>query len=779
MNITLRRCRLLWASSASLASVIAATGFIAVPTAAYAQSTQTAAQTAAPDTLVTTTTGLEEIVVTAQRRSEKMVDVPISITALSSEQLATANVQNLADIQQLTPSLRFDNQVGFFQPTIRGIGTAVTTSGGGSNVGIYINGFYSPNPLAADFQLMNVTDVQVLKGPQGTLFGHNTTGGAILVTTAEPSAEPHAEAKISYGSYNAQRFQGYGTTGLGSIAALDVEGIFTKGNGFITNIVDDDNHVGAYQDWSVRTGLKLNFSDKVSAVLRYTLSREDDPTAILTNSNTDTTIDPTTGKPWGVTTLQAPGLYTTNPNQVANNLPTFITSDTNIAQLTVKADLNFADLTSYSQWRRENVNQSENLDQTGLPIFQLGLPIDNSTISQEFLLTSKPGTRLQWTAGAFYFTNKDEWFTFIDNFSNTPVGRVTLGGSGSTTENIAGFFDATYALTPDKWFLTVGARYSHDTVKDAFWDTPFTTQHNYEPDINSDKVTPRVVLRYKPTDQSSVYASYTEGYKAAIIDVGGSCQDGPAYQCNPIHPEDVHAFEVGYKLESHTFSNQVAAFYYDYKNLQVSEFLGAAQAYIVNAASSKIYGLEDELHWQVVEHVEVNGGASWTHARYETFGTTVNGVLFGAPIYASCPADTSTLPPKYQAYCGPGSFAYVNQDTILHGAHMQHVPDWTATLGPRFTTGPTHTGEYSVSANIYYTSEFYFSPSGTQFLQPSYTTVALRTEWKDPSRRYTVALYGENLTDARYRTQVQENGFGIGASWSAPTTWGIELGAKF
>jgi iron complex outermembrane recepter protein len=766
MKITLRGRRLLLASSALLGSVLA--------------STPSGAQTAAPDApIVTTTTGLEEILVTAQRRSEKMVDVPISIAALGPEQLSSANVQNLADIQQLTPSLRFDNQIGFYQPTIRGIGTAVTTSGGGSNVGIYINGFYSPNPLAADFQLLNVTGVQVLKGPQGTLFGHNTTGGAILVTTAEPSAETHAEAKISYGSYNAQRFQAYGTTGLGSIAALDVEGIFTKGNGSITNILDGDDHVGAYQDWTVRTGLKVNFSDKVSAVLRYTLAREADPTAILTNSNTDTTINPTTGAPWGTTTFTVPGFYTSDPYRVANNLPTFITSDTNIVQLTVKADLNFADLTSYSQWRRENVNQSENIDQTGLPIFQLGLPIDNSTISQEFLLTSKPGTRLQWTAGAFYFSNKDEWFTYIDNFADTPAGRITLGGSGTTTENIAGFFDATYAVMPDKFFVTVGARYSHDAVKDAFWDTSFTQQHNYEPSINSDKVTPRVVLRYKPTDQSSIYASYTEGYKAAIIDVGGSCQDGPAYQCNPIHPEDVHAFEVGYKFESHTFSNQAAAFYYDYKNLQVSEFLGAAQAYIVNAASSKIYGLEDEFHWQVVEHVEVNAGASWTHARYESFGTTVNGTLFGAPIYASCPADPSTLPPKYQTYCGPGSFAYVNQDTVIHGAHMQHVPDWTATLSPRFTTGPTPSGEYSVSANIYYTSEFFFSPSGTQFVQPSYTTVALRTEWKDPSKRYMVALYGENLTNERYRTQVQENGFGIGASWSAPATWGIELGAKF
>jgi iron complex outermembrane recepter protein len=772
----LRRCVL--ASSALLGSVLA-TGFFVIPTAAYAQSAQSAAPTGTPD--VVATTGLEEILVTAQRRSEKMVDVPISITALSSQQLTAANVQNLSDIQQLTPSLRFDNQIGFYQPSIRGIGTAVTTSGGGSNVGIYINGFYSPNPLAADFQLLNVTGIQVLKGPQGTLFGHNTTGGAILVTTAEPSAEPHAEARVSYGSFNAQRFQGYGTTGLfGNVAALDVEGIFSKGDGHISNVVDGDDHVGAYKDWTVRTGLKVNFTDKLSALLRYTLSRENDPTSILVNSNTDTTINPTTGMPWGVTTHAVPGLYTTNPNQVANNLPTFITSDSNIAQLTLKADLNFADFTSYSQWRREVVNQSENLDQTGLPIFQLGLPIYNSTISQEFLLTSKPGTRLQWTAGAFYFNNKDEWLTYIDNFTNTPLGRIRLGGSGTTTENIAGYFDATYELTPDKFYLTVGARYSHDEVNNAYWDQPGKpTQQNYVPNINSDKVTPRVVLRYKPTDQSSVYASYTKGYKAAIIDVGGSCQDGPAFKCNPVNPEDINAFEVGYKFDSRTFSNQIAAFYYDYKNLQVSEFLGAAQAFIVNAAKSKIYGLEDEFHWAVTEHVDVNAGASWTHARYETFGTTVNGTVVGAPIYASCPANTSILPPNYQAACFPGAFAYVNTDTILHGVHMQHVPDWTATLGPRFTTGMTHTGEYSVAANIYYTSEFFFSPSGTQFLQPSYTTVALRAEWKDPSKRYFVALYGDNLSNARYRTQVQENGFGIGASWSAPATWGVELGAKF
>jgi iron complex outermembrane recepter protein len=627
MKTTRLTRRLTFTSFALLGSVVAAGFFAVVPTAADAQSAQAAGT---PDVIATT--GLEEILVTAQRRSEKMVDVPISITALNADQLSTANVRNLSDIQQLTPALRFDNQIAFSQPSIRGIGTAVTTSGGGSNVGIYINGFYSPNPLAADFQLLNVTDVQVLKGPQGTLFGHNTTGGAILVTTAEPSAETHAEARAAFGSFDAQRYQGYATTGLGSFAAFDVEGIYTKGHGWVTNVVDEDRHVGAYDNYTVRSGLKVNFTDKVSALLRYTYSRDNDPTSMNLNSNTDTTINPTTGQPWGVTTLQAPGLYTTNPNQVANNLPTFTKNDTNIAQLTLRADLTFADFTSYSQWRREIVNQSENLDQTGLPIFQLGLPIYNSTVSQEFLLTSKPGTRLQWTAGAFYFNNKDEWLTYIDNFVTTPVGRIRLGGSGTTTENIAGYFDATYALTPEKLFLTVGARYSHDAVNQAYWDQPgMPTQQNYVPNINSDKVTPRVVLRYKPTDQSSVYASYTEGYKAAIIDVGGSCQDPPNFQCNPVHPEDVHAFEVGYKFDSRTFSNQIAAFYYDYKNLQVSEFLGAAEAFIVNAASSHIYGLEDEVHWVPTEHMEVNAGVAYTHARYQQFGTVVNGPQHSAP----------------------------------------------------------------------------------------------------------------------------------------------------
>jgi iron complex outermembrane receptor protein len=754
-------------------SIFGLIGLAALATPAFAQADTSGNQASASS----------EIVVTAQRREERQVDVPISIAALGQQQLQTANVQTLSDIQKVTPSLRFDNQTGFFQPSIRGIGTGITTSGGGSNVGIYIDGFYSPNPMAADFQLTKVNSIQVLKGPQGTLFGHNTTGGAILISTAEPSEDPEVDLKASYGSFNAQKYQGYATVGLTQGIAADIEGIYSKGNGFVTNIVDGNDHVGKYENWSVRAGVKAEIG-AVSVLARYQHSDMNDPTGQMLNSNTDDSINPTTGKPWGIQTEQVPGTFTTNPDEIAANQQRIIRTKTDIAQLTVKADLGFANLTSYSQYRHENTNQSEDLDQTALPVFQLGLPIFDTTWSQELLLTSKPGPKLQWTAGFFFFSNKDTYVTYLDPGSNLGDGpiltRTRLGGSSTTTQSYAGFVDATYQAT-DKLFLTAGLRYSHDIVKDAYWNTSLfdgnPTQQNPVPSIHSDHATPRVVIRYKPSDVSSIYASYTKGYKAAIIDVGGSCQDGPAFICNPVKPEDINAFEVGYKYNDRNLSFEVSGFYYDYKNLQVSEFLGEAKAFILNAAKSQIYGLDAEVHYKFGDHIQLNAGGAWTHGRYKTFGgqtvTLPDGsqTVSGAPIYATCPGGIFVA----------GCYAQVisNSSTILHDVHMQHVPDFTATFQPRFTTGMTDKGEFSLTGNLYYTSKFFFSPSGTQFRQPGYATLDLRAQWDDPTHRYMLAFYGTNITDHRYRTQVQYNGFGIGASWSQPASWGIEAGVKF
>jgi iron complex outermembrane receptor protein len=755
-------------TSVSLFGVAAAV--FALPATAFAQ------DAAADDT------SNGEIVVTAQRRAERSVDVPITVATLSEETLTTANVRELADISKITPGLRFDNAGAFVQPTIRGIGTAVTTSGGGGNVGIYVDGFYSPNPLATNMQLLNVQSVQVLKGPQGTLFGRNTTGGAILVQSAEPSTETSGQVKLSYGRFNEFRGQAYVTAGLGENLVFDVEGLYRRGDGWQHDISNGGRRVGDYENWSVRLGLKADLSDNVSVLLRYQHAENDDPRALLAA----TYFNPS---PAGVDTITSgasfyPGQVTFDPDQVASGTdPEFFRSKSDQIQGTIKADLGFANLASYTQWRKETVNASQELDYSGADVFQLGLPNFNETFSQELLLTSHPGGKLQWTAGLFYFQNRDTYETYVDNlpaFSgvlptwNFINNRSRQGGSSTLTKSYAAFADLTYELSP-QWFITAGLRYAHDVVDDAYYNgnifNVFTvldparsdpTNRFYVTPISSDTFTPRAVIRYKPNDRSSIYASYTRGYKAAVIDVGGSCQNAPAFSCNNVRPETIDAFEIGYKYDDRALSLELSGFYYNYKNLQISYFL-SGQASIINAASARIYGLDGQIRYRVSDRFEISAGAAWTHARYVEFN--------GAPIYRTCTAPGV-------GPCGPLDSFYVDRSVTLRDTPMQRAPDFTGNIAARYTAD-LGGGKLVLSGNLFYSSTVYAGPSGSQFPQKGFETVSLRAEWTDESDRYTIGLWGDNVTNSRYRTQVQYANNGIGANWSRPTTFGVDLGAKF
>lgn len=697
------------------------------------------------------------IVVTAQRREEAQVDVPITVTTLSAETLQNASVTELTDIDKVTPALRFDRQTQFVQPTIRGIGTSVTNSGSGSNVGIYIDGFYSPNPIAADFQLMKIEAVQVLKGPQGTLFGRNTTGGAILVDTADPSLDPAGAVKFSYGRFDEIRAQAYATGGLTDGIAIDIEGLYTRSDGRRTDIISGEK-VAGFDSWSVRTGLKFNLGENISVKLRYQHAETDDDRGIQTNAY----FHPSFGS--GAPFFAPPGTFTSDPELVARDLPIYFVADTDIVQATVEVDLGFADLTSYSQYRTEDTDSIIDLDQSGLQIFPFGLPVDNATYTQEFLLTSKPGTRLQWTAGLFYFENSDTYRTFLE-LGPLGGGRTALGGSGTTTRSYAAFADFTYEITP-QLFLTAGGRFAHDQIDNAYYILPFSGTRTYVTQAQSDavegnKFTPRVVLRYKPTEDSSVYASYSQGYKAGILDVGGSTG-------NPVQPEKVHAFEAGYKLDNRTFGFEVAGFYYDYTNLQVSLFKGnPPSAQLVNAASSEIYGVEGQFRWNPSEAFSIMGGAAYVHARYKEF--------VDAPIYTPC----ASLDAATQAVCAGGGISFlVLPGTTLRNVTMQRTPKFTANIGANYSV-PVAGGTLDMSGNLYYTSKFFFGPSGIQFPGGDYEVLSLRAQWTDPSDSWHIAVFGDNLTDNRYVTQAQYNNFGIGATYSDPVTWGIEFGASF
>ena len=328
----------------------------------------------------------------------------------------------------------------------------------------------------------------------------------------------------------------------------------------------------------------------------------------------------------------------------------------------------------------------------------------------------------------------------------------------------------------------MGGRFSHDVVSDAYFTAnPFTFQYTGPTGLpvpftgtpgtrirvdtlSDDSFTPRVVLRYKPDEDSSIYASFTRGYKAGILNVGGLSQQ-------PVKPENIDAFELGYKYDDRTLAVDLAGFYYDYSNLQVSSFQsGAAQ--IRNAASSRVYGLEAQLRYRVSDAFNLTGGVAWTHARYRSFAN--------APYYGYCDPTAGAASPLFcvpPAFGGLGAGAIVQSSTDASGFHMQRSPEFTGNVGANYTADLAG-GRLNLSGNLYYTSSFYFDPE-QQFRQKGYEVLALRAEWTDASDRYSVAVFGDNVTNSRYQTQVLFNTLGIGSVWNAPTTWGVSVGVKF
>lgn len=700
----------------------------------------TAAQTETSDQ-----SQLETIIVTAQRRAERLQDVPITVTNLSSEQLTQANVVSTSDIAKLTPGLRYDTEGPFVEPTIRGIGTQLIGQTVGSNVGTYVDGFYLPSPLQGDFQLIDIDNIQVLKGPQGTLFGRNTNGGAILINTLQPSTTTAAVAEASYGNYNAQDFKGYFTTGITDKIAWDIVGDFNKGDGYVKDISTGSDTVGAYENWTLRTGLKAEVTEAVSVLFRYQYQSVDNP---IVNLYEPISLN---GVPATLAAVIPGSVIPQKPNEVSGNYPLFFDGHSDSFQLTTTFDLNFATLTSYSQYRKDAQEFSQSYSFAEPDALYIATENHEKVLTQEFLLTSKPRQDLQWTAGAFYLSHDAKLESRLA--PGTTYDFFFGGGSRAIAKSMAGYGDVTYEVI-DKLFLTAGIRYSHDQSLDnnsILAVNPFTF-----PDLSSNRVTPRAVIRYAPDSSSSIYASFSQGYKAAMWDIGGP------NTTTPIKPETISAFEVGYKYAAQGLSFDLAAYYNNWKDIQVSNFElvgGSALSVITNAAAAHIYGLEGQLRYNITRDFEANVSAAYTHARYASFPDS--------PAYNQC----------LVAACGANFGSFVVTPTDATGDTLPRSPSLTSSLGLSYTT-PLARGKLGLSGNLYYTSKVYFDTSD-QTSQGGYTTLGLRAQWTDPSDRYTIAFYGNNVTNRHYIGELLEITGAIGAVWAAPVTFGGSIRVKF
>ena len=312
--------------------------------------------------------------------------------------------------------------------------------------------------------------------------------------------------------------------------------------------------------------------------------------------------------------------------------------------------------------------------------------------------------------------------------------------SSTTTESLAGFVDATYEVTP-KFFVTAGVRYTRDEIKDAFYSNPTPTGlvQVDVPTLSESRVTPRVVLRYKPDGRSSVYASYAKGYKAPIYNVGGNTSV-------PVDAESIDAFEAGYKYATarsrSTFPPSTTT-----KDMQVATYNGT-QSLINNAANSTIRGAETALRYQITEGLAVNVGVAYTDAKFDDYAAHRSSrpalvIQSLRPMATRCRARRSS----------PGHWV---RSTRCDGS-----------------------GSLGLSGNLYHSSSFFFDPSN-QFEEGAYDTLNLRAEWTNASERWTLALNGDNVTDERYRTMA--NGgeqLAIRSVWNYPAMYSASVRVKF
>jgi iron complex outermembrane receptor protein len=410
----------------------------------------------------------------------------------------------------------------------------------------------------------------------------------------------------------------------------------------------------------------------------------------------------------------------------------------------------FATLTSYSQGRFEKSLTHYNLEGSSLSYFALMLPIYDRTLSQEFLLASKGSGPLQWTAGVFLFDYSDQYENVQDSILGSPFKTFTY--SGTDTRSYAAYADVTYEVVHNL-FLTAGARYTHDEVDDAFFTnvsaTGVATRTNVSPS-KTDTGTPRAVVRYKLTEFSSVYASFSQGYKAPILNVGGGTLKGIR-----VEPEHINAYEIGYKYGHGPLSADIAAYHYDYRDLQVAAQIGTASL-INNAATARISGADGQVQYDVGHGLQLNIGAAYTDAKYGRYPNSAS--------YVQCLNPTT---------CGASYGVFAVVPINASGNEMQRAPQFTGNLGARYSHLLAQ-GNLVLSGNFYDTSRVYFDSSNA-FHQDAYNVTNLRAEWTDPSTRYTLALYTDNVTDTHYLSEVPTSNFGIRGIWAYPRTYGVSV----
>lgn len=695
----------------------------------------------------TAQTTLEEIVVTAQKREESLQDIPVSVKAFSANEAENLGVESVVDIKIVAPSLNSVAANGIYiANTIRGVGSLGIGAGVESPVGIYIDGVYQAAPFLFSTQLNNISSVEVLNGPQGTLFGRNATGGLVHIKTARPPSDPAGKFSLSYGNERTRIGKAYfGGAVLDDLSADVAFSGKWQGDGFGTNLTTGE-------DWNRQ---EKNRTARTKWL--WTPSEQTEVTLLGSYFEGKGTMGAAVGWPGKVSGFPP---FDVSPDlgfDSEGDHPFTRQIDGGGGSLQVRHDFERMSLTSITAYQESYYELEQDLDATPFPLAFLTYSQDDDQFSQEFQLSSSEESRLSWIVGLFYFDAQAS-ADFIANFANLG-GFFVDGGGVASTKSAAIYGQGTYALT-NATSLTLGVRYTDekreelDAVTDFIFNPSFPspgpniTIPGTFPDskLSEEKVTWRVALDYQVANDFMVYASISTGFKSGGFNTT-TLPGAEAYLS-----EELTSYEFGFKSEmlENTLRLNIAAFYNDYQDVQIQGLSENVGLLVFNGPGAEIYGVDGDFTAILSDTLRFSGGFSWLDTDVEKF--------------TNCPvSDPAGGVPLVVGDCTGNSLPFASELTFSSAL------TYFAEVGK---------GSLEATVNIYYNDGYYFEVDNV-LEQGSYVLWGGRVNYTFRNG-FSVGVYGKNLSDERIAGYglTQTNG-SAAIAYLEPRTYGVTVGYEF
>jgi iron complex outermembrane receptor protein len=693
------------------------------------------------------------VVVTAERRANNVQTTALAVSAFSADMLEDSQVDNIEDLSRLVPNVNFGQQFGNARIAIRGIGFDTISPGSEARVAYHLDGVYVSRPSAGLTGFYDVERIEVLRGPQGTLYGRNATAGSVNIISAAPTEDTSGYGRITLGNYGRVETEG----ALGGLIGAGVSGRFAfrtdKRDGYGENLAtgeDADNR----DTLSARLRLRADPADRLRWDLIADYHEEDDSSNALHYFAAGNPVRTPVGIAMG-------GRVSPNYHDIYSDVMSTNDRENWGVQGQVHYDLSDAlTLVSLSAYRETEYQVQTDLDGTDAPLTFYGQHEFADQFTQEFQLSGDYGAT-SFIVGAYYFQED------IDSGLAVPFNLSILGGAdrviqgqaiGGQTETRARavFGQVGYDLS-EKFKVVFGLRYSEED-KDLDEYAQFDLVRTFDPaneiipsrtlsqDASWSAWTPKLTVEYQANDNVFVYGTISEGFKSGGFNVGGL---QPAFE-----PELIWNYEAGIKADllQGSLRTNFAAFYYDYSDLQATKIVNNVIT-TINAATAEIKGVEGEVTWLATDNLRFDANFSVTDSEYVEFAT----------------ADPArpTL-----------------GEIDLSGNRLSQAPGYTLFLSGQYDIHTQRAGTFTPRVEFYATDKVYFNAFNRSVAsQPAYELLSGSILWESANTSWSGSIFVRNATDEDYIA----NGF-VGTSLladpvmgvpGAPRTFGVTIGYNF